>query len=66
MEINERALITELRDNKYIDPQKYSLQMLKRLKSYGYIVLLLNAQKQAIYVGKGKSSAKALALLNIE
>lgn len=66
MLIEESILINELKNNKVIDPKKYSLQMLKRLQSMDYIVLLLNEQKEAISVGKGKSFYKALGIyLNI-
>lgn len=66
MLIEESILINELKNNKVIDPKKYSLQMLKRLQSMEYIVLLLNEQKEAISVGKGESFYKALGIyLNI-
>ena len=62
MENNELILIAELRDNKYIDPKKYSVQLLRELKKKEYILLRFNEQDEVVYVGKGKWFSEALKI----
>lgn len=62
MENNESILITELIENKYIDPKKYSIQLLRKLKSKEYILLRFNEQDEVVYVGKGKWFSEALEI----
>lgn len=62
MEINERILIAELRDSKYIDPKKYSILLLKKLEAKEFVKLLFNEQNEVTYIGKGKWFSEALEI----
>lgn len=62
MENNERILISELRDSKYIDPKKYSILLLKKLEAKEYVKLLFNEQDEVTYIGKGKWFSEALEI----
>jgi hypothetical protein len=62
MENKERILITELKENKVIDPKAYSILLLRGLQSKEYIKLLFNEQDEVKYIGKGKRFADALEI----
>jgi hypothetical protein len=62
MENNERILITELKENKEIDPKKYSILLLRRLQSKEYIKLIFNTKNEVSSIVKGKRFIDALEL----